>query len=257
MIRFSLLGSGSSGNAVLVTGGGAKILIDDGFSLKELQRRAELVGETLTGLDGVFITHEHSDHVCGVGVLARKLGVPVYMTPHTHRALSPGVGEIPTLHYFESGDTLRIGGMELTSFSIPHDAADPVSFTIACEGAKMGLATDLGHAPILVKQRLSGSHALVLESNYCPERLTYSPYPEQVRQRIRGRHGHLSNHDMASLLHALLHDALRTVVLIHISENNNAPGLARSLAEQVLRGHKAELHLAEHDAPTPMFEIVA
>ena len=103
----------------------------------------------------------------------------------------------------------------------------------------------------------SGSHALVLESNYCPERLTYSPYPEQVRQRIRGRHGHLSNHDMASLLHALLHDALRTVVLIHISENNNAPGLARSLAEGVLRGHKAELHLAEHDAPTPMFEIVA
>lgn len=257
MLRFSLLGSGSSGNAILFASQEAKILIDNGLSFKELHRRCGAIGLSLEGLDGVFVTHEHSDHVAGVGVLARKTGVPIYMTEATHRALGPGVGEIPTVHYFESGETVCIRDMEVSSFGIPHDAADPVAFTVTACGAKAGLATDLGHVSHLVRERLSGSHALVIESNYCPNEMLNSDYPPQVLQRIRGRHGHLSNQDMASLLHALLHDALRTVVLVHISENNNKPEIARMMAEGVLRGHPARLHLAEHHAPTPLFEIVA
>lgn len=255
MLRFSLLGSGSSGNAALFVTERAKVLVDNGLSLKELQRRVAAVGESLEGLDAVFVTHEHSDHVAGVGILARKTGVPVYLTEPTCRALSPNVGNIPSLRFFESGDVIQVKDICLTSFGIPHDAADPVSFTVTSEGAKAGLATDLGHVPHLVRSRLTGCHALVLESNYCPDRLMDGDYPVQVQQRIRGRHGHLSNQDMASLLHDLLHDALRTVVLVHISENNNEPGIARRMAEGVLRGHPASLHVAAQDAPTPMFEV--
>lgn len=255
MLRFSLLGSGSSGNATLFVGDEGKILIDNGLSFRELERRAGLVGMAMSGLDAVFITHEHSDHVLGVGVLARKLGVPVYITETTHRALPGTVGKIPELRHFESGESIQIKDLTISSFGIPHDAADPVSFTVQSGGAKAGIACDLGHVPMLVRQRLNGSHALVLESNYCPDRLMAGDYPAQVRQRISSRHGHLSNQDMASLLHALLHPELRTVVLVHISENNNAPDVARRMAEQVLRGHQASLHVASHHDPTPLFEI--
>jgi len=257
VFRFTLLGSGSSGNAALFVSPGAKILIDNGLSFKELQRRTALVGGSLDGLDAVFITHEHVDHVGGAGILARKTGVPVYLTPATHAALPQGVGHIPETRFFESGDTLTIGDMAITSFAIPHDAADPVSFTVTCEGAKMGLATDLGKVNHLVRARLADSHALVLESNYCPEKMAQSDYPAQVLQRIRSPHGHLSNRDMASLLSSLLHDALRTVVLVHISENNNSPEAARRLAESALRDHSATLHVAEQHGPTPFFEVHA
>lgn len=255
MLRFSLLGSGSSGNAALFVSHHAKILVDNGLSFKELQRRVHTVGETLDGLDAVFVTHEHSDHVGGVGVLARKTGVPVYLTPQTALALSPNVGNIPNIRHFESGEMIQVKDLYLTSFGIPHDAIDPVSFTIASDGAKVGLATDLGHVSNLVRQRLLHSHALVIESNYCPDRLMDGNYPVQIQQRIRGRHGHLSNQDMASLLHDLLHDDLRTVLLVHISENNNQPDIARRMAQGVLKNHPATLHVAEQDEPTPLFEI--
>ena len=255
MLRFSLLGSGSSGNAALFLSHHAKVLIDNGLSFKELQRRVHAVGETLDGLDAVFVTHEHSDHVAGVGILARKTGVPVYLTEPTAQALSPNVGTIPTIRHFESGDIIQVKDLYLTSFGIPHDATDPVSFTVASEGVKAGLATDLGHVPNLVRERLSRSHALVLESNYCPDRLMDGDYPVQIQQRIRGRHGHLSNQDMASLLHDLLHEDLRTVLLVHISENNNQPDIARRMAQGVLKNHPANLHVAEQDEPTPIFEL--
>lgn len=256
MFRFSLLGSGSSGNAALFVSPGAKILIDNGLSYKELQRRAALVGADLSGLDAVLITHEHVDHVGGAGVIARKTGVPVYLTPATFAALPQGVGEIPETRFFESGETLTFGDLNVGSFSIPHDAADPVSFTVSCGGAKLGLATDLGKVNHLVRTRLAESHALVLESNYCPDRLAEGHYPAQVQQRIRSPHGHLSNRDMASLLSSLLHDRLQTVVLVHISENNNTPDDARRLAESALRGHPAVLHVAGQDDPTPFIEVV-
>lgn len=256
MFRFTLLGSGSSGNAALFVSSRAKILIDNGLSFKELQRRAALVGADLNGLDGVLVTHEHVDHVGGVGILARKTGVPVYLTPGTHRALPQGVGSIPEIRLFESGDTLQFGDLSVGSFAIPHDAADPVSYTVSCAGAKLGLATDLGKVNHLVRARLADSHALVLESNYCPDQLAVSSYPAQVQQRIRSPHGHLSNRDMASLLSSLLHERLRTVVLVHISENNNTPEAARRLAESALRGHGATLHVAAQHDPTPFFEVL-
>lgn len=255
MLKFSLLGSGSSGNAALIVGERTRVLIDSGLSYKQLCLRAEAVGQSLDGLDAVFITHEHSDHVNGLGVLARKTGVPVFITTPTHRALPPNVGEIPRIEYFEAGDTISVGEFEVCSFSVSHDACDPVCYSIRGRGAKLGFATDLGHCCHLVRARLEGSHALVLESNYCPDRLRLGHYPASVQQRIRSRQGHLSNHDAGALLKSLLHAALRTIVLVHISENNNTPELVKRNALGAVGNHPANIFLATQDAPTPLFEV--
>lgn len=255
MLQFSLLGSGSKGNATLIRAHGTKILIDCGFSGKELLRRLACIGEDLDGLDAIFVTHEHSDHVEGLGVISRRINVPVYLTYETRANLPPRIGDIANTRLFEAGDTIVVGALEVTSFSTSHDAADPVSYTVAARGAKVGFAHDLGHCSQLVRTRLAGSHSLVLESNYCPEMLRNGPYPPELQQRIRSRIGHLSNQDMNSLLHELLHDCLRTVVLAHISEKNNNYDLAQSMAEQVLRGHHARLIVARQDAPTGLIEV--
>lgn len=219
--------------------------------------RAEAAGESLDGLDAVFVTHEHGDHVNGVGVLARRLSVPVYMTARTCGALPDSVGKVPDLRVFEAGETIQVRDINVKSFSVAHDAADPVSFTLDDGEAQVGMAADLGQVSGLVRQRLAGSRALVLESNYCPKMLDKSSYPASVRQRIHGWQGHLSNHDMASLLHGLLHDALEWVVLVHISQENNTEELARKSAQGVLRDHNARLVVATQDAPTPVFTLNA
>ena len=158
---------------------------------------------------------------------------------------------------FESGDTLSVGAMTLTSFRVDHDAADPVSYVVRSGGCQLGIATDLGKATHLVRQRLQGSNALVLESNYCPEMLRHSPYPAAVVQRIGSPQGHLSNPDMNSFLADLLHDELHLVVAVHISQENNTVEKAREMAARVLGSHRARLHIADQDAPSPMFEVTA
>ena len=255
MIRFCLLGSGSSGNATYVEADGSKILIDNGLSFRQLDSRAAAAGLSLEGLKAIFITHEHADHVNGVGVLTRKVSVPVYMTPGTAERLPPGIGKLNNIKYFEAGEDISLNGMRVGSFSISHDAADPVSFVVEASDTKLGIAADLGHPSELVRQRLAHSHGLVLESNYCPDMLRKSSYPPMIRQRINSNFGHLSNRAASQLLAHILHDALRLVVLVHISEENNTKELAQSVAAQAMRGHAAELHVAWQDRPTPVFEI--
>lgn len=255
MIRFSLLGSGSNGNALLIASPRSKILIDNGLSFKQLQLRAAQVGVSLDDLKGVFVTHEHGDHVRGLGTLARKLDVPVFMTPGTLDALPLGVGKIPRLELFEAGQEIDVDGMLVGSFSVSHDAADPVSYCVQSDGCRLGLAADLGHASQLVVNKLTGCHGLILESNYCPNMLSQSSYPAALQQRIRGRMGHLSNGDACSLLAALLHHALRLVVLVHISEENNRPQLAHDAASRVLRTLPVRVCVAEQHRPTELFEV--
>lgn len=257
MIRFSLLGSGSAGNATIVVTPTCKILIDNGLSYKQLALRMDRVGETLEGLQGIFITHEHTDHVNGAGILARRMQVPVFMTEGTYARLPKSVGLIPKVECFESGDRIDLGGLSVTSFQITHDAADPVSFVVRSGGCQLGLATDLGIATELVRQRLQGSNALILESNYCPDMLRESTYPAAVIQRIGSNEGHLSNPDMNSLLASLMHEDLQLVVAVHISQENNTVEKAREMAARVLRAHPAELFIADQERPSPLFEITA
>ena len=257
MLQFSLLGSGSSGNAIAVRSATTTILIDNGLSFKQLSLRAAAVGISLENLAAILVTHEHGDHVQGIGVLTRKIPVPVYMTHDTCENLSPSLGKLGDIELFEAGEGLLIGDMTIQSFSVSHDAADPVGFTVKADGAQFGLATDVGHVSHLVRNRLAGSHALVIESNHCPEMLRKGDYPPKIRQRIRGRHGHLSNEEMCSLLHSILHDDLQHVVLVHISENNNSPQLVEQRVRGVLKGHPAAIYLATQDSPTPLFEVRA
>lgn len=256
MLYFSLLGSGSSGNAIFVRSGATKILIDNGLSFKQLSLRAAAIGESLDDLNGIIVTHEHGDHVLGIGVLTRKMTTPVYMTRGTFAHLPASLGVLGDIEFFEAGDTLHIGDLEILSFSVSHDAADPVGFVVRSNGAQFGLATDLGHVSHLVRNRLAGSHALVIESNYCPEMLRNGEYPPKIQQRIRGRQGHLSNEDMCSLLHNLLHDSLQHVIVVHISENNNTPDLVERRVRGVLKSHRAAIYLATQDRPTPLFQVL-
>ncbi len=255
MLQFCLLGSGSSGNALLVLSEKSKILIDNGLSFKQLELRARAIDQSLDDLEAVFVTHEHGDHVKGLGVLCRKRPVPVFMTEMTKELLPKSLGKLPQVVTFEAGETVVWSDMQLQSFSVSHDAGDPVSYVVRSQGTQLGLATDLGHLSGLVRTRLSGSNALIVESNYCPERLLRGVYPPQIQQRIRGRLGHLSNQDMCSLISELQHDSLELVVLVHISENNNHPELVTKMARQAILNPDVGLFLAEQDAPTPMFQI--
>ncbi|MBI1318608.1 MAG: MBL fold metallo-hydrolase [Candidatus Hydrogenedens sp.] len=255
MIRFCLLGSGSSGNAILLDNGHSKLLIDNGLSYRQLCARAVLAQLDLHDLAGVLVTHEHGDHVNGIGTLARKHDVPVYLSRGTYEALPPRLGALPKPYVFDAGATWDLAGFRIESYSVTHDAADPVGYAVSAGGAKVGFAFDLGAVTQLVRARMTGAHALVLETNYCPDMLYDGDYPPQVKQRIHGRFGHLSNDDAADLLRDVLHPALQTVVLVHVSENNNTPAQAQAVVRRALGSHPAALHLAEQHAPTPTFEV--
>lgn len=256
MLRFVILGSSSSGNAILVYTDTTRVLVDNGFSFKRLAAALAQVGVTAESLDAILVTHEHSDHVRGLGPLARRTHVPVFMTEACAAALPSYIGAIPNLVHFESGDALQFNGLEAVSFNVAHDAADPVNYVFRAHGATLGLATDFGHCSHLTRTRLTGANALVVEANYCPDLLRQGPYPPQVQQRIRSRIGHLSNADVQQLLRDLYHDALRLVVLCHISRDNNTPELACALAREALGLAQVQIVAAPADVVSPVYEVV-
>ena len=255
MLKFVILGSSSSGNALLVFSDKTRILVDNGFSYKRLSETLGSLGILPESLDAVVVTHEHADHVKGLGVLARKTGIPVYMTHGCAEALPPYVGPIPRLARFESGESLEFDDIEAVSFAVSHDAADPVNYVFRANGAKLGNATDFGHCSQLTRARLEGANALVVESNYCPDMLRRGPYPPQIQQRIQSRMGHMSNQDVQQMLHDLSHDGLRLVVLTHISRENNTPELASALAREAVGSMPIHVAVAPPDAASPVFEV--
>ncbi len=256
MLRFVILGSSSSGNALLVFSEKTRLLVDNGFSYKRLSETLSALGMLPEHLDAVLVTHEHGDHVKGIGILARRTGIPVYMTHGCAKALPPYVGELPNLRCFESGEILTFNEIETTSFAVSHDAADPVNYIFHAHDAKLGMTTDCGHYSQLTRARLAGSNALVIESNYCPDMLRNGPYPPQVQQRIHGRTGHLSNQDVQKMLRELRHEALRLVVLTHISRDNNTPELACMLAQEAVQNSEVRVVAAPADTASPVFEVV-
>lgn len=318
MVRFTVLASGSKGNATVLSGGRTRILVDCGLSCRELVRRMRQIGEEPETLDAILITHEHSDHVGGVAVTARKLGIPVYFTEGTHRAWmrwisprrqmtyaqwleqirkqaaerqaeadvttesDPDEGDVvefaeapqetaepvepakakdptwlPAVEYFQAGEPFEIGDIAISSFTIPHDAADPVGFVFQAEGVRIGFATDLGYIPPNVKAQLKGLDLLLLESNHDLEMLRDGPYPWAVKQRVMSRVGHLSNEAAAEFLEKVYDGQAAYVILAHLSESNNLPDLARVTAERALIGRASLmanrlLLAAQHE---PLFPI--
>ncbi len=292
----TVLASGSKGNSTVIASARTRVLVDAGLSCRELLKRMAIAGEDPAALDAILITHEHLDHMAGLAVLARRLGVPVFFTEPTHRAwvrmLTPrttmsyakwlehvraekearvglvapaaakeAAGEavlpednreeedecdasapkekanpahLPAVEYFQPGRRFSIGDIDITPFTIPHDAADPCGFVFEAEGVRMALATDLGYMPPNVKAALKRIDVLLIESNHDLEMLRDGPYPWSVKQRVLSRVGHLSNDATAEFLEKDYDGGAAYIVLGHLSESNNVPELARLSAERAI-----------------------
>lgn len=232
-MKICLLASGSKGNSILIESGRTKLLVDAGLSAKEIRKRLELVGVDSSELSALLVTHEHTDHVRGLGPLIRQLKIPVYLQTDLARKL-PDVGLPECVREFAEGEEFIFDDIVVRPFAVTHDAIAPVGFTCTSEEGKVGIATDLGVVTRLVADCLLGCRALVLETNHDEEMLRDGPYPWTLKQRVRSNHGHLSNRAGSDLLRHLLWDGLETVFLGHLSETNNRPELALSEANLVL-----------------------
>lgn len=234
-MRVCLLASGSKGNAVFIESGETRLLIDAGLSAREISSRLAEIGVAGEDLDALLVTHEHTDHCRGLGPVARRFGLPVFVHHQTRPALS-GAGKLPQVLEFAAGQPLSFRDLRIEAFPTTHDAAAPVGFTLESGEGKIGIATDLGIATRLVADRMQKCRILILESNHDEEMLIEGPYPWHLKQRIRSNHGHLSNGAAARLLGELLWEGLEAVFLAHLSEVNNDPALARRSAGETLAG---------------------
>ena len=233
-MRLSLLASGSKGNCLYLETDSCRLLIDAGLSGRETVARLSSIGVAAETLDGILITHEHTDHLRGVGTLSRRLKIPVLGASRMLKAAQQVIGKAQLIE-FDPGASFEFKGVSIDPFPVTHDACDPVGFRIEGGEGCVGFATDLGIATRLTQEKLKGCRALVLEFNHDEQMLQDGPYPWHLKQRIRSRHGHLSNAEGACLLEELLHDGLEGVFLSHLSEVNNDPSLALAAAQGVLQ----------------------
>ena len=229
-MRLCSIASGSSGNCICVGSDTSTVLIDTGISGKRIEAGLNEIDLTTKDVAGIFITHEHSDHIAGLGVLARRYGIPIYTTEGTRQAIlkSTSVGKISEdlFHTICPDQTLNIGDLEISPFSIYHDAAEPVGYRIGCEGKSVAIATDMGHYDDYIVSHLQGLDALLLESNHDVNMLQVGSYPYYLKRRILGEWGHLSNESAGQLLCQVLHDKIKTILLGHLSLENNYAALA-------------------------------
>ena len=255
-----MLASSSAGNSIFIASPGTRILIDAGLNRKEIVARLEAIGEDARRLDAILITHEHIDHVAGLPVLMRTRGVQakVFATSGTAAVMDwTNVPAEPAA--FDSGTEFEIGDFRVQSFTLPHDAADPVGYALTAGHTKLAVVTDLGYLPDGIKWYLRDSQFILLESNHCPEMLRVGPYPWHLKQRILSRKGHLSNEAAAEYIYAAdgLPADTETLVLGHLSETNNSPWHARLVAEQALgtSGKKPRLVIAEPRKQSELFQL--
>ena len=228
MLNFCSLYSGSSGNCLFVESENTRLLIDAGVSLKKIEAGLENINVPSSSIDAILVTHEHSDHVKSLGSLSNKFNLPVYANSETYDAMPIQTDKIATknINNFKVNEHFSIKDIDIGSFSIPHDAANPCGFTISCGNDKISIATDIGHMTKDILKHLEGSKFILLESNYEPEVLKASKYPFLLKKRIFGPDGHLSNEDAGKTINYLLHDNLKTAMLGHLSKENNFPELA-------------------------------
>ena len=233
-LQVCVLASGSKGNSCLIKTQSTHILIDAGLSGKKIFQLLQTAGFNESNLDGIVVTHDHSDHILGVGIVARKLGIPVYSTIETFRSGQAKLKSIPKLIEIYSGRPFSIGNIDLMPFPTFHDAPGAIALTITSGKQKLGILTDIGHFSNLACQRLTGCTTLVLEANYCPKMLRDGPYPWSLKQRIQGRKGHLSNFDTCKIITRLHSSGLKRVFLSHLSEKNNHPDVVKKTLMKTL-----------------------
>lgn len=263
-LRFTVLASGSTGNATIVQSDGATVLVDVGLSAKKMEELMRERGVAGHHVDAIMITHEHSDHVKGLGAFARKYDLPVYANEATWEALERHVGQLAAEKrvVIGTGETVEFGSLRATSYAISHDAAEPVGYVFDDDGEKLSLATDLGYVSDKVRQMIEDSDVLVLESNHDVEMLRVGRYPWNIKRRILSDVGHLSNEAAGEALCQLLTDRTKRVYLAHLSLDHNLTELARLTVNNILESHglffkrdEHPLRATHHDRPTPWDEV--
>jgi len=274
-MKLTVLGSGSTGNAVLIVAGSTRVLVDAGLSAKEIARRLSLVGEDAQRLDAVLVTHEHGDHAGGLRVLLNSVDCPVYISAKTLDAYLSERFNVSTeeprrrakalrdrVEQIESSKDFKIGEIDFHPFTIPHDAVDNFGFTATHQGVKIATVMDFGHITTLVTERLRGCAAIVIESNHSRDMLkACDDYPWELKQRILSRLGHLSNEDLADWIRSGFDGCAKYLVLAHLSQRANNPYLAKINAEVALQERAplfygfTEISLSYPKEPTPWIEV--
>jgi len=231
-LRFASLGSGSSGNATLIANESESLLIDCGFSVKETLLRLARINHPVEHISAILVTHEHGDHAKGVGALARRFKIPVYMSHGT--SISGRFDTLPCEHTIVGGESFEVGGFSILPITVPHDAREPLQFVVSSEGTRIGVLTDLGSVSPAVLEHYSHCDALVLEANHDLDMLACGPYPYSLQQRVGSAWGHLNNQQTKYLLEALNLERVQHLVVGHISEKNNCLDLVRATLAPVV-----------------------
>lgn len=260
MIEFTILGSGSSGNAALVRSGSGLLLVDAGLSASQLISRLQLAGVDPGDLHGIILTHEHGDHTRGLAVFTRKYSIPVLANAQTREVLKESLPAAGLWKIIPCGGHFEFAGFEIETFRVPHDAVDPMGFILRAGGVSLGMLSDLGHATTLVQAKVQALHALFIEANYDAAMLAKdTKRPWSTRQRIASRHGHLSNDQTAEIVRQAASGALQRIVLGHLSRDCNSPNAARSCICAALTAANCPHTLVDcagQDSPTAWFSIV-
>jgi phosphoribosyl 1,2-cyclic phosphodiesterase len=246
-MRFASLGSGSEGNALLVSVGKTHILMDCGFGLQDTEARLARRGVLPEQLGGIVVTHEHGDHIGGVAKLARKFNLPVWLTHGTLRSQLKAFADIAVIHEIDPHQAFPIGDIEIIPYAVPHDAAEPVQFVFSDGAHRLGVLTDAGHGTAHIERMLSGCHALVLECNHDSEMLMNGDYPYSLKQRVGGRFGHLNNQEAADILSRLDVSKLQYLIAAHLSRKNNTPELAVRALSGALNCEKSWVGVATQE----------
>jgi phosphoribosyl 1,2-cyclic phosphodiesterase len=258
-LKFVVLGSGSSGNSAYLEHGETRLLIDAGLSARQIRQRLATIGRVPESLTAIVITHEHGDHVTGLSVLGLKLKIPVYCNRLTKDALDDQFTGKMDVRIFATGSAFEIGQVGIDTFSVPHDASDPVGFLFHTPGTTLGVVTDLGHATKLVLDRIRAVNVLVFETNHDVKMLQENPNrPWSLKQRILSRHGHLSNEAAADAISQITSASLKHLYLGHLSRDCNRPELAHRVVQarlQEIGAQHVALTLTHQDTPTPVLEL--
>ncbi len=258
-MQLTILGSGSNGNASYVETDETRLLVDVGFSGRQIRQRLAGIGRVPENLTAILITHEHIDHICGLATIAEKARIPVYCNRATMEEIQRTLGANLDFRLFVAGGGFDVGDISVETFSVPHDAQDPVGFVLHTQNVKIGFATDLGHVTKLVIERIRATNALVLESNHdvrmlqeCPKR------PWSLKQRILSRHGHLSNEAAADCIAEIMSGDLRHLFLGHLSRDCNKPELAQRVMFQRLQtlgANHVQLHVTSQTVTSPTLAL--
>ncbi len=254
-MRFAFLGSGSRGNAALIESGDTCVMLDCGFSARETTTRLRMLDYEGSRISAILVTHEHGDHINGVGVVARQHSLPIWMTAGTYRATRERLGKLPELHIICPHKMFSVGEIDVQPFPVPHDALEPSQFVFSAQGRRLGILTDTGSITTHIKDQLDGCDSLVIECNHDRDMLMQGVYPPSLKARVDGEYGHLNNEMAAALLAQLDTGNLQHMVTAHLSEKNNTPYLAQTALSDVLGCEHNNIKVAEQERGLPWCDI--